>query len=66
MLASSWGVFAVTVDGLLLLLLVAMSYLFLTEKLPVDLTAFTAASLVLLYGALAMEEAYRAIEWRAF
>ncbi len=55
-----------TVDGLLLLLLVAMSYLFLTEKLPVDLTAFTAASLVLLYGALAMEEAYRAIEWRAF
>lgn len=32
---------------------------------PIHVAAFTAASLVLLSGALTMEEAYRAIEWRA-
>ena len=32
---------------------------------PIQVAAFTAASLVLLFGALTMEEAYRAIEWRA-
>jgi di/tricarboxylate transporter len=32
---------------------------------PIHVAAFTAASLVLLGGALSMEEAYRTIEWRA-
>jgi di/tricarboxylate transporter len=32
---------------------------------PIHVAAFTAASLVVLSGALTMEEAYRAIEWRA-
>ena len=32
---------------------------------PIHVAAFTAASLVLLFGTLTMEEAYRAIEWRA-
>ncbi len=31
---------------------------------PIHVAAFTAASLVLLFGTLTMEEAYRAIEWR--
>ena len=32
---------------------------------PIHVAAFTAASLVVLAGALTMQEAYRAIEWRA-
>jgi di/tricarboxylate transporter len=32
---------------------------------PIHVAAFTAASLVVLFGALTMQEAYRAIEWRA-
>ncbi len=32
---------------------------------PIHVAAFTAATLVILAGALRMEEAYRAIEWRA-
>ncbi|NKB90282.1 MAG: hypothetical protein GKS06_18905 [Acidobacteria bacterium] len=32
---------------------------------PIHVAAFTAASLVLLAGALSMQEAYRVIEWRA-
>jgi len=32
---------------------------------PIHVAAFTAASLVVLAGALTMEEAYRAVEWRA-
>ena len=32
---------------------------------PIHVAAFSAATLVLLMGALTMEEAYRAIEWRA-
>jgi di/tricarboxylate transporter len=32
---------------------------------PIQVAAFTAASLTILSGALTMEEAYRAIEWRA-
>ena len=32
---------------------------------PIHVASFTAASLVLLFRALTMEEAYRAIEWRA-
>jgi di/tricarboxylate transporter len=32
---------------------------------PIHVAAFTAASLVVLSGALTMEEAYRAIEWKA-
>ncbi|MDH3216213.1 MAG: SLC13 family permease, partial [Candidatus Krumholzibacteria bacterium] len=31
---------------------------------PIHVAAFTAASLVILFGALNMQEAYRAIEWR--
>ncbi|MEM6706074.1 MAG: SLC13 family permease [Acidobacteriota bacterium] len=32
---------------------------------PIQVAAFSSASLVVLFGALTMEEAYRAIEWRA-
>jgi di/tricarboxylate transporter len=32
---------------------------------PIHVAAFTAAALVILFGALTMQEAYRAIEWRA-
>ncbi len=32
---------------------------------PIQVAAFTAASLIVLSGALTMQEAYRAIEWRA-
>jgi len=32
---------------------------------PIHVAAFTAASLVILFGAITMEEAYRAIEWKA-
>jgi di/tricarboxylate transporter len=42
-----------------MILLVLMGYQ------PIHVAAFSAAALVLLAGALTMEEAYRAIEWRA-
>ena len=45
-----------------LLVMVAMV---LSGFQPIHVAAFTAASLVLLFGTLTMEEAYRAIEWRA-
>ena len=45
-----------------LLLMIAMV---VTKFQPIHVAAFTAASLVVLSGALKMEEAYRAIEWRA-
>ncbi len=32
---------------------------------PIHVAAFTAATLVVLFGAITMEEAYRAVEWRA-
>ncbi len=32
---------------------------------PIQVSAFASATLVVLFGALSMEEAYRAIEWRA-
>ena len=32
---------------------------------PIHVAAFTAASLAILFGALTMQEAYRAIEWKA-
>ena len=32
---------------------------------PIQVSAFAAATLVILFGALTMQEAYRAIEWRA-
>jgi di/tricarboxylate transporter len=44
---------------LFMILLVLMGYQ------PIHVAAFSAAALVLLAGALTMEEAYRAIEWRA-
>ena len=34
-------------------------------KVPIQVAAFSSATLVVLFGALTMEEAYRAIEWRA-
>ncbi len=45
-----------------LLLMVALVVL---NVQPIHVAAFTAAALVVLAGALSMEEAYRAIEWRA-
>ena len=45
-----------------LLVMVAMV---VTGFQPIHVAAFTAASLVLLFRTLTMEEAYRAIEWRA-
>ena len=44
-----------------LLLMVAMVVLGIQ---PIHVAAFTSASLVLLFGTVTMEEAYRAIEWR--
>ena len=44
--------------GLLLLLLVVMSYLFLTAKLPVDLTAFLGLVVLIMGGYVAPEEAF--------
>ena len=44
--------------GFLFLLLVLMVFLFLTEKLPVDLTAFAGLSLLILTGYLGAEEAF--------
>ncbi len=45
--------------------LLLMIGLVVSGSQPIQVSAFTAASLVLLFGALTMEEAYRAIEWRA-
>jgi di/tricarboxylate transporter len=45
-----------------LLLMVGM---IITGFQPIHVAAFTAATLVILTGALKMEEAYRSIEWRA-
>ncbi|MEM1248875.1 MAG: SLC13 family permease [Acidobacteriota bacterium] len=44
-----------------LVLMVALVLL----DVPIQVAAFSSASLVVLFGALTMEEAYRAIEWRA-
>jgi len=45
--------------------LVVMIAMVVTGFQPIHVAAFTAATLVVLTGALKMEEAYRAIEWRA-
>lgn len=45
--------------------LVLMIALVVTGIQPIHVAAFTAASLVILAGALTMPEAYRVIEWRA-
>ena len=45
--------------------LVLMILLVVTGYQPIHVAAFTAASLVILAGALTMPEAYRVIEWRA-
>lgn len=45
--------------------LVLMITLVVTGYQPIHVAAFTAASLVVLFGALKMEEAYRVVEWRA-
>lgn len=42
-----------------------MIVLVVTGWQPIHVAAFTAASLVVLFGAVTMEESYRAIEWRA-
>lgn len=36
-----------------------------TGYMPIHVAAFTAATLVALFGAVTMEEAYRAVEWKA-
>ena len=46
--------------ALLLMVLLVVAGVF-----PIHVAAFTAATLVVLTGALKMEEAYRAVEWRA-
>ncbi len=45
-----------------LLLMIAMV---VTGWQPIHVAAFTAATFVVLFGAITMEEAYRAVEWRA-
>jgi di/tricarboxylate transporter len=50
----------VALGGLLL-----MIGMVVTGFQPIHVAAFAAASLVILFGALTMQEAYRAIEWRA-
>jgi di/tricarboxylate transporter len=45
--------------------LALMIFLVVAGIQPIHVAAFTAASLALLSGALSMQEAYRAIEWRA-
>ena len=42
-----------------------MVLLVITGLFPIHVAAFTAATLVVMTGALKMEEAYRAVEWRA-
>ena len=44
--------------GFLFILLAAMVYLFLTEKIPVDVTAFAGLVLLILAGYLTPEEAF--------
>ena len=45
--------------------LLLMVLLVVTGLFPIHVAAFAAATLVVLTGALKMEEAYRAVEWRA-
>jgi di/tricarboxylate transporter len=45
--------------------LVLMIAMVVTGFQPIHVAAFTAASLSVLFGALKMEEAYRAVDWRA-
>ncbi len=45
--------------------LALMVVLVVTGVAPIQVAAFASASLIVLCGALTMEEAYRAIEWRA-
>ena len=45
--------------------LALMIILVLTGLQPIQVAAFAAATLVILSGAITMEEAYRAVEWRA-
>ena len=45
--------------------LLIMVLLVVTGLFPIQIAAFTAATLVVLLRALKMEEAYRAVEWRA-
>jgi di/tricarboxylate transporter len=45
--------------------LLLMIGLVVSGQQPIHVAAFTAATLVILAGALTMQEAYRAIEWRA-
>ncbi len=45
--------------------LALMVVLVVTGFAPIQVAAFAAASLIVLCGALTMEEAYRAVEWRA-
>jgi len=45
--------------------LLLMIGLVATGAQPIHVAAFTAASLAILFGALTMQEAYRAIEWKA-
>ena len=45
--------------------LALMVALVVTGIAPIQVAAFAAASLIVLCGALTMEEAYRAVEWRA-
>ncbi len=45
--------------------LLLMIGLVATGTQPIHMAAFTAASLVILFGAITMPEAYRAIEWKA-
>ena len=45
--------------------LLLMIGLVVSGQQPIHVAAFTAATLVILFGALTMQEAYRAIEWRA-
>lgn len=45
--------------------LLLMIALVATGIQPIHVAAFTAASLAILFGALTMQEAYRAIEWKA-
>ncbi|MDP7114595.1 MAG: SLC13 family permease, partial [Myxococcota bacterium] len=45
--------------------LVVMILMVVTGFQPIHVAAFTAATLVVLFGAIRMEEAYRAVEWKA-
>ena len=45
--------------------LLLMIVLVVSGAQPIHVAAFTAASLAILFGALTMQEAYRAIEWKA-